>query len=181
MNITDVNNQVKASKSRKRLGRGPASGLGKQSGRGNKGLGSRSGANYLRGYIGGQKPLRQRIPMRGFNNIIFSRDYTPVNVDELEKRFESGLIIGIEEIRKAGVIIPRDGKIKLLARGEITKKLSITVDAASKKAIEKISKAGGSVTVTEVRQERISKKDRKAAAAEAYKLRAAKDKKTSKK
>lgn len=147
MNITDVNNRVKKHKPRKRVGRGAGSGLGKTAGRGHGGLGSRSGANWLRGYVGGQKRLMERIPKRGFNNAVFTKQYVPVNVADLEARFEASAEVTPETLRASGVTIPRGGMVKILGQGDISKALTVKAQAFSKSAREKIEKAGGSVEV----------------------------------
>lgn len=149
MNILDVHQSVKAHKRRKRCGRGAASGLGKTSGRGQKGMGARSGANFLRGFVGGQTPLRQRFAKRGFNNAIFRVEYVPINLDLLESSFEGGAVVGPEELRAKGVTLRRGELIKILGRGELTKKLTVRAHAFSHSAREKIEKAGGKVEILE--------------------------------
>lgn len=157
MNITDVNNRVKAHRRAKRLGRGAASGLGKTSGRGQKGYHSRSGSGGLKGFIGGQTPLRQRLPKRGFNNANFRTEYIPLNVSWLDKTFEAGTEVGLEQIAASGVKIGRDGLIKILGTGEISKALTVSAHGFSKKAIEKIEKAGGKAVVIEIKKEEKAK------------------------
>lgn len=147
MNITDVNNKVSAHKRRKRVGRGAASGSGKTCGRGQKGLGSRSGPNYLTGFIGGQSQLRQRLPKRGFNNHNFRTEYIPLNLSWLETAFEAGADVTVETITAKGIKIGHKGLVKILGNGEVTKALKVAVHAISASAREKIEKAGGSVTI----------------------------------
>ena len=147
MNITDVNNRVKAHKRANRVGRGAASGNGKTAGRGHKGYHSRSGAGGLKGFIGGQTPLRQRLPKRGFNNANFRTEYIPINLTWLEEKFNAGDEVTVEAIVATGVKIGRSGLIKILGTGELTKALNVTADAFSKSAIEKIEKAGGKAIV----------------------------------
>ncbi len=147
MNITTINQSVKAHKARKRRGRGAASGLGKTAGRGQDGMGSRSGANYLKGFVGGQSPLRQRLPKRGFNNAVFRTAYVPVNLKLLEDRFAKGATVGLEELKAHGITLRRGEKVKVLGQGELTKKLTVKAHAFSKSAKEKIEKAGGAVEV----------------------------------
>ncbi len=149
MNITDVNKSVKGHPRRKRKGRGAASGLGKTSGRGEKGLGARAGGVIPRGYVGGQTPLRERLPKRGFNNAVFRTEYIPINLARLETLFEAGDEVSPETLKARGVTIRRGAKIKILGTGELSKSLTVTADAVSKSAREKIEKAGGSVTVPE--------------------------------
>jgi large subunit ribosomal protein L15 len=127
---------------RKRVGRGPGSGNGKTAGRGNKGAQSRSGYSYKRGFEGGQMPLHRRVPKRGFNNI-FRIEYEVVNLDQLEERFDAGTTITPEALRAAGLVRVRTAKIKVLARGEVTKALTVQVHKFSGTAAEKIAAAGG--------------------------------------
>ena len=148
MNITDVNNRVKAHKRAKRVGRGAGSGSGKTAGRGHKGYYSRSGAGGLKGFIGGQTPLRQRLPKRGFNNANFRTEYMPVNLEWLEENFAAGEEVNASSLAAKGIKIGRGSKIKILGTGDLTKALNITADGFSKSALEKIEKAGGkAVTV----------------------------------
>jgi large subunit ribosomal protein L15 len=127
---------------RKRVGRGPGSGNGKTAGRGNKGAQSRSGWKYKRGFEGGQMPLHRRVPKRGFTNI-FRTEYDVVNLDQLEKLFEKGATVTIESLRVAGIVSSRTAKVKVLARGEMTKALTVQAHKFSGKAAEKIAAAGG--------------------------------------
>jgi large subunit ribosomal protein L15 len=127
---------------RKRVGRGPGSGNGKTAGRGNKGAQSRSGYSYKRGFEGGQMPLHRRVPKRGFNNI-FRIEYEVVNLDQLEERFEAGTTVTPEALRAVGLVRVRTAKIKILARGEVTKALTVQVHKFSGTAAEKIAAAGG--------------------------------------
>ena len=136
----------------KRLGRGIGSGKGKTSGKGHKGQSAREGV-ALNGFEGGQLPIYRRLPKRGFVNI-FRKSYAPVNLGTLDAAIESGRIDGSQPItedalRAAG--LARTGKvdgIRLLARGEITRAITITVSGASAAAIEAVQKAGGNVTTT---------------------------------
>ncbi|RJP40558.1 MAG: 50S ribosomal protein L15 [Desulfobacteraceae bacterium] len=132
--------------SRKRLGRGPGSGLGKTSGRGHKGQRSRSGGNIRPGYEGGQMPLHRRLPKRGFTSI-FKKVISVVNISDL-KRFESGAVVDEAVLRTTGIAKGKFDQIKLLAKGDIDYPITVKVDAASQKAIEKIEAAGGKVEVT---------------------------------
>ena len=126
---------------RKRVGRGPGSGNGKTAGRGNKGAQSRSGYSYKRGFEGGQMPLHRRVPKRGFNNI-FRTEYEVVNLDQLEARFDTGTTVTPETLRAAGLVNSRQ-PVKVLARGEVTKALTVQAHKFSGKAAEKIAAAGG--------------------------------------
>ncbi|MDR0868088.1 MAG: 50S ribosomal protein L15 [Planctomycetota bacterium] len=147
MNITDVNNRVKAAKKRHRVGRGAASGSGKTAGRGMKGAGARAGEAALRGFIGGQSPLRQRIPKRGFNNAEFKTEYLPVNLEWLNENFSDGATVGIDELKAAGKDVRRGELVKILGAGEITKKITVKAHAFSQAAIEKIVKVGGKTEI----------------------------------
>jgi large subunit ribosomal protein L15 len=135
---------------RKRLGRGEGSGLGKTSGRGHKGYGSRSGAKRKAGYEGGQNPIHMRMrKLRGphkkqsmpFEN--FRTATQPVNVGDLEERFDAGAEVKPETLREKG-LAKRSDPIKILARGEVSKKLDVHAHAFSAAAKEKIEAAGGS-------------------------------------
>lgn len=128
---------------RKRVGRGPGSGNGKTAGRGNKGAQSRSGYSYKRGFEGGQMPLHRRVPKRGFNNTDFRTEYEVVNLDQLEARFDAGATVTPEALRAAGLIGGRDPRVKVLARGEVSKALTVQAHKFSGKAAEKIAAAGG--------------------------------------
>jgi large subunit ribosomal protein L15 len=133
-----------AVKDRKRLGRGVGSGLGKTSGRGQKGAGSRTGSKVTPGFEGGQMPLARRLPKRGFHNHSKVR-YHVVSLDHLE-RFDAGTVIDEETLRRRRVVKGR-GPVKILSDGEIAKALTIKVSAVSAKAREKIVAAGGTVEV----------------------------------
>ncbi len=132
-------------KSRYRKGRGAGSGNGKTAGKGHKGQNARAGGGVRPGFEGGQMPLHRRIPKRGFTNI-FAKDYVSINVDALNK-FEDGAEVDAAAITAAGLIKnTRDG-VKVLGRGELTKKLTVKAVAFSASAKEKIEKAGGKVEV----------------------------------
>ncbi len=136
-----------ATKKRKRVGRGPGSGRGKTSVRGQKGQKSRSGSHgAIKGFEGGQMPLQIRLPKRGFNNP-FRVEFYPVNLATLEERFEAGASIDLAVLREAGVV-PRKTKVfKVLGSGSLTKNFSITANRFSKSAASKIEAAGGAVNV----------------------------------
>ena len=130
----------------KRLGRGIGSGQGKTAGRGHKGQKARSGGGVRPGFEGGQQPLARRMPKRGFTNI-FRKEYTVVNVGDLENRFEAGHEVTIESLFEVGLIKKvRDG-VKILANGELTKALTVRVDKVSEAAKGKIEATGGKVEV----------------------------------
>jgi large subunit ribosomal protein L15 len=132
---------------RKRVGRGPGSGNGKTAGRGNKGAQSRSGYSYKRGFEGGQMPLHRRVPKRGFNNKDFRTEYEVVNLDQLEARFDAGATITPESLRTSGLVNARHARIKVLARGELTKALTVRAHKFSGPAAEKLAAAGGRAEV----------------------------------
>ena len=128
-----------------RKGRGSGSGNGKTAGRGHKGQKARSGGGVRPGFEGGQMPLQRRVPKRGFNNI-FALEFISINVDVLNQ-FEDGAVVDAETISKAGIVKnTRDG-IKILGRGELTKKLTVIATAFSVTAKEKIEAAGGKAEV----------------------------------
>ena len=127
-----------------RRGRGHGSGNGKTAGKGHKGQKARSGAPRP-GFEGGQMPLFRRLPKRGFK-CRNSKNIISINVSDLN-RFEDGATVTVESLKEIGLVKnPRDG-VKVLGNGELTKKLTVSVDAASKKAIEKIEAAGGKIEV----------------------------------
>src|SRR6185503_7270002 len=132
--------------SKKRVGRGHGTGQGSQAGRGHKGAQSRSGYKFKRGFEGGQMPLHRRVPKRGFHNP-FRTEYAVVNLDLLADRFEAGTVITPELLRERGLIHSTRQPIKVLARGDVAKKLTVRAHKFSGKAAEKIAAAGGTVEV----------------------------------
>lgn len=134
-------------KKRKRIGRGKGSGHGKTCGRGHKGCGSRPGSSARLTYEGGQMPLFRRLPKRGFNNYNFSRRYEIVNISQLERIFDDGAAINVQELATAGLVDSFKSKVKVLGDGELTKKLTVTAHKFSKSAEQKISDCGGTVKV----------------------------------
>lgn len=129
----------------KRVGRGIGSGTGKTSGKGHKGQNARSGGGVRPGFEGGQMPLYRRLPKRGFTNI-FAKQYVTINVSELE-RFDNGTEVTAELLKETGVVSKTLDGIKVLGRGELTKKLTVKVAKFSASASEKIEKAGGKAEV----------------------------------
>jgi large subunit ribosomal protein L15 len=127
---------------RRRVGRGTGSGHGKTCGRGHKGSGSRAGSTSLSLYEGGQMPLFRRLPKRGFNNYKFAKRCEIVNVYQLE-RFEDGASVGVEQLSGAGLIDSIKSKVKILGKGDLTKKLQVTAHKFSKNAEQKIAASGG--------------------------------------
>lgn len=134
-------------KKRKRIGRGKGSGHGKTCGRGHKGCGSRPGSSARLTYEGGQMPLFRRLPKRGFNNYNFARRYEIVNISQLERIFDDGAAINVQELVTAGLVDSSKSKVKVLGDGELTKKLMVTAHKFSKSAEQKISDCGGTVKV----------------------------------
>jgi large subunit ribosomal protein L15 len=130
----------------KRLGCGESSGHGKTSGKGHKGQKARSGGSIRLGFEGGQMPLIRRLPKRGFNNAAFKASFALVNIQDLEK-FDSGTHVTEELLRQKGVINGKCDGVKVLARGDLTKSLTVEADKFSEAARQKIEQAGGSVVV----------------------------------
>lgn len=130
---------------RKRVGRGPGSGLGKTSGRGQKGQNARSGGGVRPGFEGGQTPLARRLPKRGFTNIN-RKEYAVVNVEDLN-RFEDGTTVTPALLKETGLVRKELNGVKILGNGELTKKLNVTAAKFSKSAVEAIEKAGGKAEV----------------------------------
>jgi large subunit ribosomal protein L15 len=127
---------------KKRIGRGQGSGNGKTAGRGHKGAKSRSGFKFKRGFEGGQMPLHRRVPKRGFHNP-FRIEYEIVNLDALVLKFDAGAVITPELLRERGMVSRGTGKVKILARGDVDKALTVRAHKFSGKAAEKIAAAGG--------------------------------------
>lgn len=132
---------------RKRVGRGHGSGSGKTSGRGHGGQNSRSGGGTRPGFEGGQTPLFQRLPKRGFNNYT-RKEYAVINLDILN-RFEDGATITPEILKESGIVKNQRNGIKVLANGTLEKKVNVTAHKFSKTAVEAIEKMGG--TISEVK------------------------------
>ena len=145
MKLHDLRPAEGARKKKKRVGRGPGSGLGKTSGRGQDGQKSRSGYSQRHGFEGGQMSLARRLPKRGFTNI-FRKEYRVVNVERLNK-FEAGATVGPDELLGAGVIPKGKLDVKVLGDGDLSVALTVRAHAFTKGAVEKIQGAGGSVEV----------------------------------
>jgi large subunit ribosomal protein L15 len=156
MKLNEISDVAGATHARKRVGRGIGSGTGKTGGRGVKGQKSRSGV-AINGFEGGQMPLYRRLPKRGFVNI-FAKDYTVVSLARIQLAIEAGKLdatqpIDVAALKLAGIVRKTRDGVRLLGDGEVTAKLAITVAGASKSAIEKVEKAGGSVTLPAVAAE----------------------------
>lgn len=134
-----------ANKKKRIVGRGSSSGRGTTAGKGNKGQQSRSGGKTYVGFEGGQMPLYRRIAQRGFSNYPFKKEYVIVNVKLLEEKFDDGDTVNKETLIAKGLLDSADKLVKILADGDVKKKLTIDVDKVSATAKEKIEKAGGSV------------------------------------
>ncbi len=141
--------QVTSSKSRKRVGRGIGSGYGKTAGRGTKGQNARSGGGVRIGFSGGQNPLAKLLPKKRGFKALNSVVYQAVNLSQLNG-FKDGAVVSNETLAKAGLIKKADQRVKLLGHGEVTKKLTVKVQAVSAAALEAIQKAGGAVEVTQL-------------------------------
>lgn len=129
--------------SKKRVGRGIGSGIGKTSGKGHKGQNARSGGGVRLGFEGGQMPLIRKLPRRGFNNTVFAKEYTIVNVSDLNK-FENNAVVDVNALKEAGIVnkVAQYG-IKVLGNGKLEKALTVKADKFSASAVSKIEKAGG--------------------------------------
>jgi large subunit ribosomal protein L15 len=131
---------------RRRIGRGPGSGLGKTSGRGHKGWGQRSGTSRRPGYEGGQMPIYRRVPKRGFTNARFRTDYTVINVEALNG-FDAGSVVDLETVLSRGLASRISPLFKVLGNGKLEKKVTVRAQKFTKSALEKIQAAGGSAVV----------------------------------
>ena len=147
MDLSNLKPAEGSKHSKKRVGRGQGTGQGVQAGRGHKGAKSRSGFKFKRGFEGGQMPLHRRIPKRGFHNP-FRTEYAVVNLDTLAERFDADTVVTPELLRERG-LVRSGGKIKVLARGDIAKKLTVRAHKFSGKAAEKIAAAGGAAEIVE--------------------------------
>ncbi|MAZ15740.1 MAG: 50S ribosomal protein L15 [Ahrensia sp.] len=150
MNLNELRDNEGARPSRKRVGRGIGSGKGKTGGRGVKGQKSRSGV-AIKGYEGGQMPIYRRLPKRGFSNI-FAKDFNIVSLGRIQAAIDAGKldakkIVDAAALAEAGVIRRLKDGVRVLADGELKAKVTFEVAGVSKSAVDKIEKAGGSVTV----------------------------------
>jgi len=137
-----------AVRERKRVGRGPGSGLGKTSGRGEKGQKSRSGFSHKDGFEGGQMPLHRRVPKRGFTNARFRKEFATINVERLDV-FDAGTIVTPDMLVRRGMIRRLGDGVKVLAKGKLTKALTVRAHKFSAKAQEQIASAGGKAEILE--------------------------------
>jgi len=145
MRLHNLSPRPGSKKRRKRLGSGESSGTGKTSGKGHKGQKARSGGSIRLGFEGGQMPLIRRLPKRGFNNAAFKLRIAVVNLDDLND-FADGATVDEAALRKEGLVRGTIDGVKVLARGEITKKLVISGAKVSEAAKRKIEAAGGKIS-----------------------------------
>ena len=150
MKLHELHDNEGANRRKKRIGRGPGSGKGKTGGRGIKGQKSRSGV-AINGYEGGQMPLYQRLPKRGFNNPN-RKSYAIVNLSLIEKFIDAGKLDAKAEITEdtlvsSGLVRRKRDGVRILAKGELKSKIKLNVTGASKAAVDAVAKAGGSLTI----------------------------------
>lgn len=136
-----------ANKKKRIVGRGQGSGLGTTAGRGNKGQQSRSGGKTYPGFEGGQMPLYRRLPMRGFSNYPFRKEWQVVNVVDLAAKFQAGETVDAASLLLKGLVKKPENLVKLLGKGEISIALNVSVDAVSAGAKAKIEAVGGKVEI----------------------------------
>ena len=153
MRLNELRDNPGATRTRKRVGRGPGSGKGKTAGRGHKGQKSRSGV-ALKGFEGGQMPIHRRLPKRGFNNL-FAKDFNEVNVGRLQQAVDKKALdpkktVTVEALSAAGVIRRVKDGVRLLGQGELKTKLTIEITGASAGAVKAVEKAGGTVKIVEM-------------------------------
>ena len=146
MKLHELEKNIGAKQERKRVGRGSGSGLGKTSGKGQKGQNSRSGGGVRASFEGGQIPLYRRLPKRGFSNFDFKTTYAVINVSDLN-RFEDGTLVTPALLKEVGLINKELDGIKVLGNGSLEKKLTIQANKFSKSAVEKIEASGSKIEV----------------------------------
>ena len=146
MKLHELERNIGATHSKKRVGRGSGSGLGKTSGRGQKGQKARSGGSINPVFEGGQLPLYRRIPKRGFSNAMFKTVYATINVEDLN-RFEDGTVVTPALLKDTGLVKKQYNGIKVLGNGKLEKKLTIQANKFSTSALEKIKEAGSKAEV----------------------------------
>ena len=146
MKLHTIHPNEGATFTRKRVGRGPGSGLGKTSGKGHKGQNARSGGGVRPGFEGGQLPLFRRLPKRGFSNAMFKVRYAVINLSDLNK-FEDGSVVTPELLKEMGLIKNQLDGIKVLGNGTLEKKLTVKANIFTNSAITKIESLGGTAEV----------------------------------
>ncbi len=149
MELHTLQNSSRAFKRRRRVGRGVGSGLGKTCGRGVKGAGSRSGWKQRARYEGGQIPLYRKLPTRGFCNTRFQRRFDCINLDRIDQLFSDGAVVNVTSLYEVGFLKGDTYGVKVLANGELTKKVRLEVQALSKQAEQKLKAAGIEYSVVE--------------------------------
>ena len=156
MKLNDLHDKPGSVKARKRVGRGIGSGTGKTGGRGVKGQKSRSGV-AINGFEGGQMPIYRRLPKRGFTNI-FAKSFNVVSLGRVQAAIDAGkldakVVVNLDSLKAAGVIRRAKDGVRILSDGELKAKVAFEVAGASKAAVEKIEKAGGSIKLPEAAAE----------------------------
>nr|WP_312968253.1 50S ribosomal protein L15 [Brucella intermedia] len=156
MKLNDLRDKPGSVKARKRVGRGIGSGTGKTGGRGVKGQKSRSGVS-INGFEGGQMPIYRRLPKRGFTNI-FAKSFNVVSLGRIQAAIDAGKldakgVVNLDSLKAAGVIRRAKDGVRILSDGELKAKVAFEVAGASKAAVEKIEKAGGSIKLPEAAAE----------------------------
>ena len=146
MKLHELEKNIGATHARKRVGRGPGSGLGKTSGRGQKGQKARSGGSINPVFEGGQLPLYRRLPKRGFSNAKFKTEYATINVEDLNA-FEDGTLVTPALLKEKGIVKKQLNGIKVLGNGELEKKLTIQANKFSNSALVKIKESGSKAEV----------------------------------
>ena len=146
MKLHNIHPNEGATQTRKRLGRGVGSGLGKTSGKGHKGQNARSGGGVRPGFEGGQLPLFRRLPKRGFSNANFKTEYAVINLSDLN-RFEDGAVVTPELLKEMGLVKNQLDGIKVLGNGTLEHKIKVKAHKFSKRALEEIEKLGGKAEV----------------------------------
>ncbi len=149
ISLSNLKPSLGARKKAKRVGRGPGSGHGKTSCRGQKGQRSRTGGGVPPWFEGGQMPLIRLLPKRGFNNARFRTEYTIINLREIAAKFSEGAVVDLKALKEARLIKGRSLRVKVLGEGEISFPITLKVHKASRSAQEKIRAAGGQVELLE--------------------------------
>ena len=146
MKLHELERNIGATEKKKRVGRGPGSGLGKTSGRGQKGQKARSGGSINPVFEGGQLPLYRRLPKRGFTNAKFKTVYAVINVEDLN-RFEDGTVVTPALLKETGLLKKQFDGVKVLGKGDIERKLTVQANKFSASALEKLKEAGSKAEV----------------------------------
>ena len=146
MKLHELEKNIGAKQTKKRVGRGPGSGLGKTCGRGQKGQKARSGGSINPVFEGGQLPLYRRLPKRGFSNHLFKTEYAVINVEDLN-RFDNGTVVTPALLKEQGIIKKQLKGIKVLGNGKLEKKLTIQANKFTASALEKIKESGSKAEV----------------------------------